>query len=223
MKSVLVVDDDEWIRNLVKSILSKEGFKVFAAENGTAALTLMKKAIIDLAIVDIMMPVMDGYQLTKEIRRSYDIPVVLLTAKSQIDDKEKGFEAGTDDYLVKPFEPKELIFRVNALLRRYGKASEANIHLGSLAINRKSYEVKINTKTFMLPLKEFELLSFLASHPNQVFSRSHLIEKVWGLDFEGDERTVDVHIKRLRERFEDIADDFTIKTIRGVGYSLEVL
>ncbi|CAH2714265.1 Heme response regulator HssR [Neobacillus rhizosphaerae] len=223
MKTILIVDDDQYIRNLVKGILTKEGFKIIAAENGATALKIVEKELIDLAIVDVMMPVMDGYLLTYNIRKMYDIPVILLTAKSQIEDKEKGFESGTDDYLIKPFEPKELIFRINALLRRYGKASEANINIGSLYINKKSYEVKIKNKTFMLPLKEFELLTFLAEHPNQVFSRSHLIEKIWGLDFEGDERTVDVHIKRLRERFTDIAEDFTIKTIRGVGYSLEVL
>lgn len=223
MKKILIVDDDVYIRNLVTSLLMKEGFKTIAAENGRAALELLNKEDCDLAIVDIMMPVMNGYLLTSEIRKEYDIPIILLTAKSQIEDKEKGFESGTDDYLIKPFEPKELIFRVNALLRRYGKSGEANIKVGTLYINKKSYEVKINNKTFMLPLKEFELLSFLATHPNQVFSRGHLIEKIWGHNFEGDERTVDVHIKRLRERFANIAEDFTIKTIRGVGYSLEVL
>lgn len=223
MKTILIVDDDKHIRNLVKGLLMKEGYLVLNAENGSEALETLQRDVCDLAIVDIMMPVMDGYLLTMEIRKAYDIPIILLTAKSQIEDKQKGYESGTDDYLIKPFEPKELIFRVNALLRRYGKNSEANINLGSLYINKKSYEVKIKNKTFMLPLKEFELLTFLATHPNQVFSRGHLIEKIWGLDFEGDERTVDVHIKRLRERFPNVAEDFAIKTIRGVGYSLEVL
>ncbi|MDQ6599190.1 response regulator transcription factor [Bacillus salipaludis] len=222
MKTIIAADDDVNILNLIKGLLTKEGFKVVTAKNGGEALKVLETDLCDLAIVDIMMPVMDGYSLTREIRKHYDIPVILLTAKSQIEDKEKGFESGTDDYLVKPFEPRELIFRVNALLRRYGKTSEANISLGSLYINKKGYEVKINQKTYMLPLKEFELLSFLAEHQNQVFSRSHLIEKIWGLDFEGDERTVDVHIKRLRERFNTIEKDFSIKTIRGVGYSLEV-
>ncbi|MGG1399251.1 response regulator transcription factor [Bacillus salipaludis] len=222
MKTILAADDDVNILNLIKGLLTKEGFKVVAAENGAKALKLLETDLLDLAIVDIMMPVMDGYSLTREIRKQYDIPVILLTAKGQIEDKEKGFESGTDDYLVKPFEPRELIFRVNALLRRYGKTSEANISLGSLFINKRGYEVKINQKTYMLPLKEFELLSFLAEHQNQVFSRGQLIEKIWGLDFEGDERTVDVHIKRLRERFNMIEKDFSIKTIRGVGYSLEV-
>ncbi|GHI00927.1 response regulator transcription factor [Neobacillus kokaensis] len=223
MKTILIVDDDVHIRELVNSILMKEGFKVIQAENGMFALERLQEVLCDLAIVDIMMPVMNGYLLTNEIRKLYDLPIILLTAKAQIEDKQKGFEAGTDDYLIKPFEPKELVFRVNALLRRYGISGEANIHLGTLFINKKSYEVNIKEKTFILPLKEFELLAFLASHPNQVFSRGHLIEKVWGLDFDGDERTVDVHIKRLRERFAGTAEDFMIKTIRGVGYSLEVL
>ncbi|MED1467791.1 response regulator transcription factor [Bacillus salipaludis] len=222
MKTILAADDDVNILNLIKGLLTKEGFRVVTAKNGGEALKVLETDLCDLAIVDIMMPVMDGYSLTREIRKQYDIPVILLTAKSQIEDKEKGFESGTDDYLVKPFEPRELIFRVNALLRRYGKTSEANISLGSLFINKKGYEVKINQITYMLPLKEFELLSFLAEHQNQVFSRGQLIEKIWGLDFEGDERTVDVHIKRLRERFNTIEKDFSIKTIRGVGYSLEV-
>ncbi|MCL6573567.1 MAG: response regulator transcription factor [Bacillus sp. (in: Bacteria)] len=222
MKTILIVDDDEHIRTLVKGLLMKEGYRVIEAENGTAALELLIVEVCDLAIVDIMMPFMDGYLLTTEIRQSFDMPIILLTAKSQIEDKVKGFEAGTDDYLIKPFEPKELIFRVNALLRRYGKTSEANINVGSLYINKKSYEVKIKSKTYILPLKEFELLTFLATHPNQVFSRSHLIGSIWGLDFEGDERTVDVHIKRLRERFVNVAENIAIKTIRGVGYSLEV-
>jgi two-component system, OmpR family, response regulator len=222
MKKILVVDDDEYIRYLVKGLLMKEGFMVQTASNGADALNLLQKEIFDLAIVDIMMPIMDGYQLTKLIRMSHDIPTILLTAKGQIEDKEKGYDSGTDDYLTKPFEPKELLFRVNALLRRFGKATEANIKIGSLYINKKGYEVKIKDRNYMLPLKEFELLSFLASHPNQVFNRSHLIEKVWGIEFDGDERTVDVHIKRLRERFSGIAEDFSIKTIRGIGYSLEV-
>ena len=222
MKTILVTDDDKHVRYLVKELLMKEGFHIIEAENGLMAMDLLEENVCELAIVDIMMPYMDGYQLTEEIRKNYDIPVVLLTAKGEIEDKEKGFLSGTDDYLVKPFEPKELIFRVNALLRRYGKATESNIRIGAMFINKKSYEVEHNGKTYLLPLKEFELLSFLATHPNQVFSRAQLIEKVWGIDYEGDDRTVDVHIKRLRERFTGTEKDFIIKTIRGVGYSLEV-
>ncbi|MBY0121318.1 response regulator transcription factor [Bacillus sp. S/N-304-OC-R1] len=222
MKTILVADDDQHIRYLIKELLMKEGFQIIEADNGAEALELLNNYICQLAIVDIMMPVMDGYKLTEEIRKNYDIPIILLTAKGQIEDKEKGYLSGTDDYLVKPFEPKELLFRINALLRRYGKVMEANIRVGSMFINKKSYEVELKGKTYILPLKEFELLYYLASQPNQVFSRSQLIEQVWGLDYEGDERTVDVHIKRLRERFTLTENDFTIKTIRGIGYSLEV-
>ena len=223
MQTILVTDDDQHVRFLVKELLMREGYKVIEAGNGKEALELLQKHGCVLAIVDIMMPYMDGYLLTEEIRKEYDIPVILLTAKSQIEDKEKGYLSGTDDYLVKPFEPKELLFRVNALLRRYGKVSESNIKIGSMLINKKSYEIEWKGKTFILPLKEFELLYYLASHPNQVCNRGQLIEQVWGMDYEGDDRTVDVHIKRLRERFSKTTDDFSIKTIRGIGYSFEVL
>ncbi|MBN6885739.1 two-component system, OmpR family, response regulator [Cytobacillus horneckiae] len=222
MKTILIVDDDQHVRYLVKDNLIKEGFRIVEAADGNEALAKLEKEDFDLAIADIMMPNMDGYELTKRIRSQYDLPVILLTAKGQIEDKEKGYLLGTDDYLVKPFEPKELLFRVNALLRRYGKAAESSVKAGPLYINKKSYEVEVNGRTYILPLKEFDLLHFLASRPNQVFSRSQLIENVWGLDFEGDERTVDVHIKRLRARFVKLNINVTIKTIRGVGYSLEV-
>ncbi len=221
MKHVLIVDDDPNIRQLVTVHLNKRGFHLLQAENGFQALEILENEKCDLAIIDIMMPVMDGIRLTEEIRRYYDIPIILLTAKRQIEDKEKGYTAGTDDYLVKPFEPKELIFRIQALLRRYGKQNDAIIKLGKTTINRKNYEIQIGDQAILLPLKEFELLYFLASHPNQVFSRDHLITEIWGLDYEGKERTVDVHIKRLRERLKPRTNDFYIKTIRGVGYALE--
>ncbi|CAM3647834.1 response regulator transcription factor [Cytobacillus oceanisediminis] len=221
MKTILITDDDQHVRFLVKELLNKEGFQTVEAANGSEAFELIKKESIDLAIIDIMLPYIDGYKLTEEIRKYSEIPIIMLTAKSQIEDKEKGFLLGTDDYLVKPFEPKELLFRVNALLRRYGKSEGENLMIGSFHINKKSYEVELDGKTYMLPLKEFELLHFLASHPKQVFSRSQLIEQIWGMDYEGDERTVDVHIKRLRERFSKGFTEFSIKTIRGIGYSLE--
>ncbi|AZV44980.1 heme transporter CcmC [Peribacillus asahii] len=222
MTSILIVDDDINILKLVDIHLSEQGYKVFRAKNGIEALEILQKEMCHLAVVDIMMPFMDGYELTKEIRDKYDLPVILLTAKNQLEDKEQGFYAGTDDYLVKPFEPKELSFRIKALLRRYDNHSDENIiRIGSTTINKKSYEVQNGDRTMLLPLKEFELLYFLMSNPMQVFSRSHLIEQIWGLDHQGDERTVDVHIKRLRERFSKLTEDFQIKTVRGVGYSLE--
>lgn len=222
MTTILIVDDDINILQLVNIYLSESGYKVLQAKDGTEALEILHSEAIDLAVVDVMMPFMDGYALTREIRKKYDIPVILLTAKNQIEDKEEGFKSGTDDYLVKPFEPKELSFRIEALLRRYDKQSDESIlHLGRTTINKRNYEVQIGNRTILLPLKEFELLYFLASNPMQVFSRDHLIEHIWGLDYEGDERTVDVHVKRLRERFSKLTDDFQIKTVRGVGYSLE--
>lgn len=221
LNNILIVDDDTNIRHLLAVYLKEEGYNVFEAENGEDALDKLAEQPCDMAIVDIMMPVMDGYDLTKDIREFYDIPVILLTAKDQIEDKEKGFLSGTDDYIVKPFEPRELIFRIKALFRRYDKNNEEIILLGSTVINKKSYEVQIGEQAFLLPLKEFELLFLLASHPEQVFSREQIIDRIWGYDYEGDERTVDVHIKRLRERFSEITDDFHIKTVRSVGYVLE--
>lgn len=223
MKKILIVDDDINILQLVNIHLSEAGYRVFQAKDGTEALEVLSREACDLAVVDVMMPFIDGYTLTREIRKKYDIPVILLTAKNQIEDKEEGFRSGTDDYLVKPFEPKELTFRIEALLRRYNKQlDESIIHLGRTTINKNNYEVQIGDRTIILPLKEFELLYFLSSNPMQVFTRDHLIEQIWGIDYEGDERTVDVHIKRLRERFSKMTDDFQIKTIRGVGYLLEV-
>jgi len=222
MTTILIADDDNHILQLVTIHLTDAGFKVFQARDGVEGLDVLKKNPCDLAVIDIMMPYLDGFALTKEIRRLYDIPIILLTAKSEIEDKEKGFESGTDDYLVKPFEPKELLFRVKALLRRYeNEPDDSAIKIGNTIINKKSYEVQIGDRIVLLPLKEFELLHVLASSPMQVFSRDQLIQQIWGLDYEGDERTVDVHIKRLRERFAKITNDFQIKTVRGVGYLLE--
>jgi len=221
MISVLVVDDDQHIRQLLSIHLKEEGFAVVEAENGKVALGKLAEKSFDIAIVDIMMPIIDGYELTEDIRNFYDIPVILLTSKDQIEDKERGFLSGTDDYMVKPFDPRELIFRIKALLRRYEKNMDEVITVGSMLINRKNFSVEVENKTFMLPLKEFELLFLLASYRGQVFPRDQIIERIWGFDYEGDERTVDVHIKRLRKRFSNMTSDFYIKTIRNVGYVLE--
>lgn len=222
MAAILIVDDDLNILYLVKKQLQQAGHHVFEASDGHGALKVLEQTVIDLAVVDIMMPGMDGYELTRQIRESHDIPVIMLTAKGQIEDKELGFLSGTDDYIVKPFDPKELIFRINALFRRYQKRSNLLITIGDVTINQQNFEVQVNEKTIILPLKEFELLSYMASKPNQVFTRGQLIEEIWGLDFAGDERTLNVHIKRLRDRFSKLTTDFTIKTIRGVGYLVEV-
>ncbi|EGK11804.1 DNA-binding response regulator [Desmospora sp. 8437] len=219
---VLVADDDAHIRKLLRHHLQREGYRVLEAADGLEAAEWLEKEPIELAVVDIMMPNKDGYQLCREIREDYDLPVILLTAKDQLQDKEAGYRAGTDDYLTKPFEPKELLFRIKALLRRYQRVSADIIVLNGTAIDRKSYEVRSDGQTLLLPLKEFELLSQLGSYPGRVFTREELIRLVWGPDFAGDDRTVDVHIKRLRRRFADRAEDFVIQTVRGVGYKLEV-
>lgn len=223
MTNILIVDDDINVLKLVNIHLAKEGFHVIQAKDGIEALEAFRDQTFHLAVVDVMMPFIDGFELTKKIREQYIIPVILLTAKNQLDDKEEGFQSGADDYMVKPFEPKELVLRMNALLRLYhNQPKELIIKVGNTTINKNNYEVQIDNQTIILPLKEFELLYYLLSKPMQVFSREQLIEQIWGFDYEGDDRTVDVHIKRIRERFSTLTDDFQIKTIRGVGYLLEV-
>ena len=219
---ILVVDDDPNILELVNIQLTQAGYTVLKASNGFEALKVLEEELPDLAVVDVMMPGMDGYTLTKKIRAEADIPVLLLTAKGQLEDKEKGFLAGSDDYVVKPFEPRELLFRINAILRRYDKAVDVFIQAGPMKINRQSYEVSVGKKVLLLPLKEFELLSVLASRSNHVFAREILIERVWGYDYEGDEQTLNVHIKRIRDKLAKLTEEVTILTVRGVGYKLEV-
>ncbi|MEK3993217.1 response regulator transcription factor [Psychrobacillus sp. FSL K6-2365] len=221
MVVILAVDDDIHTLELISIYLSQSGYRVIKAKNGKEGLDILEHELPDLAIIDVMMPIMDGFQLTKIIREQYNIPVLLLTAKGKLEDKEKGYIAGSDDYLVKPFEPKELLFRIRAILRRYDKTSDVNIRIGNMLINRKSFEVQVGEEVLVLPLKEFELLSKLASKPNQVFTRDQLIETVWGVDFEGDEQTLSVHIKRIRERLTKLETAIQITTVRGIGYKLE--
>jgi len=221
MINILAVDDDEKILNLISIHLTRSGYAVSKATNGLEALEAIEDELPDLAVVDVMMPKMDGYELTKKLREM-DIPVLLLTAKGELEDKEKGFMAGSDDYVVKPFEPKELLFRIQAILRRYDKSVAPVIEAGPMKIDRQSYEVTIGSKTLYLPLKEFELLSVLASRINHVFPREFLIERVWGIDYEGDDQTLNVHIKRLRDKLRHVSGDLKIATVRGVGYKLEV-
>ncbi|GIN41714.1 response regulator transcription factor [Heyndrickxia sp. FSL K6-6286] len=223
MSKLLIVDDDSYIRELVLLFLKKEGFELYEASDGKQALNIMEKMKMDLAIIDIMMPNMDGWQLCQEIREYSDIPILMLTAKGETTQKVKGFELGADDYLVKPFEPIELVARVKALLKRYNITISQTVEIGGFTLNRRTHEISFYDQDFTIPLKEFELLFKLASYPGKTFSREQLIEDIWGYDYEGDERTVDVHIKRLRERFSDQEFPFRIKTIRGLGYRLEVL
>lgn len=223
MKNILIADDDEHIRTLLRHVLMEEGYLVIEAKDGQEALHKMKDTIIDLAVLDVMMPNVDGLELCQYIRESYDIPIILLTARGGLSDKEQGYLRGTDDYLTKPFEPEELLFRIRALFRRYSVPSQDKIVLNKLIIDRKNYEITDGTHMMLLPTKEFELLVQLAGYPGRLFTRSELIELVWGMDYKGDERTVDVHIKRLRSRFSAYEDSFVIRTVRGVGYRLDIV
>jgi len=223
MVTILVADDDVHILELVSLTLRDAGYDVLTAKDGMEALSIAKKQVIDAAVLDVMMPFMDGFELTKELRENIDLPIILLTAKNQINDKAKGYESGTDDYLVKPFDVQELLFRLKALLRRYHVQEDSDVlKAGNLMIYTASFKVVVGNETFFLPPKEFELLRFLVANKRQAFTREQLIEHVWGLDFVGDTRTVDVHVKRLREHFRDLVEDIEIKTVRGVGYMLEV-
>ncbi|MEC0297592.1 MULTISPECIES: response regulator transcription factor [Peribacillus] len=222
MTKILIVDDDAHIRELINLLLRKEGFDLYEASDGMQALKVMEKVKIDLAVIDIMMPNMDGWQLCKELREFSDIPILMLTAKGETTQKVKGFGLGADDYLVKPFEPIELVLRIKALLKRYKITISQTLNIGELKMDRNTHEMSFKEQEYTIPLKEFELLFKLASYPGKTFSREDLIEDIWGYDYEGDERTVDVHIKRVRERFPESELPFRIKTIWGLGYRLEI-
>jgi DNA-binding response OmpR family regulator len=218
----MVVDDDSNIRELIRLILKKEGFEVLEASDGVDALAKLENNKVDLIVLDIMMPNMDGWEFCREARKFWDLPILMLTAKGETSQKVKGFELGADDYLTKPFEPAELTARVKALLKRCNIAASKIIELGKITIDQNQYMVRTETEEITLPLKEFELLFMLAGAPGKTFSRDRLIEDIWGYDFEGNERTLDVHIGRLRDRFPPELYGFKITTIRGVGYRLEV-
>lgn len=218
---ILVVDDDLYIQQLVVIHLKKEGYTVFRANDAAEALSLLEEVQVDLAIVDVMMPGMDGYELTRILTQDLSIPVILLTAKGQLEDKEKGFLSGTEDYMVKPFEPKELLFRVAVVLRRSERAVQENLQAGNVSINRRNFEAAIGNETLILPLKEFELLSLLVSRANQATPRSLLMDYVWGEDHDGNEMTLNTHINRIRDRLKRYGADVEIHTLRGIGYKLE--
>ncbi|MED1443207.1 response regulator transcription factor [Aeribacillus composti] len=224
MAKILIVDDDPHIRKLIRVILSDEGFTILETEDGKDALSLLDSEKVDLIILDIMMPNMDGWDLCENIRTYYSdsLPILMLTAKGETAQKVKGFNLGADDYLVKPFHPAELLARIKALLKRYQIIISNKVNIGNFELDRSTYQVFDGRNEITLPLKEFELLYKLVAHPGKTFSREQLIEDIWGYDYEGDERTVDVHIKRLRQRFSDKNCPFKITTIRGLGYRLEV-
>ncbi|MBR6400309.1 MAG: response regulator transcription factor [Firmicutes bacterium] len=220
---VLVVDDDKHIAELISLYLDKEGYETREAYAGRAAISAFKEYAPNIVLLDIMLPEMDGYQVCREIRQISNTPIIMLTAKGEVFDKVLGLELGADDYIIKPFDPKELIARVKAVLRRYdSKPAEApkQIVFQNLNINQSTYVVTYHDVALELPPKEFELLNFLAQHPNQVFTREQLLDKIWGYEFMGDTRTVDVHIKRIREKM-PYTDNWSIKTVWGVGYKFE--
>lgn len=223
MATILVIDDDPHIRELVSALLSGEGFAVCDAKNGRDALAKLGEMKIDLCVLDLMMPGMDGYEFCRHARRYYeDLPILMLTAKGRLNDKVKGFELGVDDYLTKPFEGMELVVRVKALLRRYHIAAAQIVQIGLLTLDKNSCSVTADGVQTDIPMKEFELLFKLGGTPGRTFNRDQLIEEVWGFDYEGNERTLDVHISRLRDRFPAEKYGFKITTVRGLGYRLEV-
>lgn len=219
---VLIVDDDTNICDLIELYIQKEGYKVFKAHNGRDALKLFAEKQVDIIVLDIMMPQMDGYEVLKEIRKSSMVPVLMLTAKGETFDRVLGLELGADDYMVKPFEPKELVARIRAVLRRYKPQTQKRaLEFKDLVVDADSYIVTYKNREVEMPPKEFELLYFLASNPNKVFTRDQLLYEVWGYDYPGDSRTVDVHVKRIREKLNE-ENEWQIKTVWGVGYKFEV-
>ena len=224
MSKIIIVDDDPNIRVLIRALLKDGGFDACEAEDGRDALLRIMDENPDLAIIDAMMPNMDGYELCRKLRQYYEnLPVLMLTAKAELPSKAKGFEAGVDDYLTKPFEGAELLMRVRALLRRYKIEAAQVIAIGNIVVDKGSYSVTIGGSMADIPMKEFDLLFKLAGFPGKTFPRDQLIEDVWGYDFDGNERTLDVHIGRLRERFPAASSGIRIATIRGLGYRLEVV
>ena len=222
---IMVVDDDPNIRELVRLYLEKEGFEVTCAERGDEAVKMFRATPPNLMLLDVMLPGMDGWQVCREVRKISNIPIIMLTAKNETFDKVLGLELGADDYIVKPFDMKELVARIKAVIRRFqvAEAPEKELVFPGLTINISQYTVTYMGKPLEMPPREIELLYFLASHPGMVFTREQLLEQVWGYDYFGDSRTVDVHVKRLREKLSGGEElGWQIKTVWGVGYKFEV-
>ena len=225
---ILVVDDDKNICELLRLYLEKEGFEVTLAFDGAEGISKFNKENPDLILLDIMMPNMDGWQVCREIRKTSQCPIIMLSAKGETIDKVLGLELGADDYVVKPFDSKEVVARIKAILRRTLKdidndtANKKIVTFNKLSINLESYELKVDGVSVDTPPKELELLFHLASNPNRVYTRDQLLDEVWGFEYYGDSRTVDVHVKRLREKLEGTCDDWSLKTVWGVGYKFEV-
>ena len=222
---ILVVDDDQNICELLRLYVEKEGFEVVIANDGRVALEVFEAENPDLILLDIMLPELDGWQVCREIRKKSKCPIIMLTAKGEVFDKVLGLELGADDYVVKPFEAKEVVARIKAVLRRSGKTDGAEIkkvEYDKLSINLTNYELRVNGVQVDTPPKEMELIYHLASNPNRVFTRDQLLDEVWGFDYYGDSRTVDVHVKRLREKLDGVSEKWDLKTVWGVGYKFEV-
>ncbi len=227
MDKILVADDDLNICELLRLYLEKEGFEVVMAHDGEEAVARFESEKPSLILLDIMMPKLDGWQVCRQIRQKSDCPIIMLTAKGETFDKVLGLELGADDYVVKPFDTKEIVARIKAVLRRSSPAGTAanevkEVSYDKLTVNMTRYELKVDGKVVDAPPKELELLFHLASNPNRVFTRDQLLDEVWGFEYYGDSRTVDVHIKRLREKLEGVSDQWSLKTVWGVGYKFEV-
>ena len=224
-QKILVIEDEKNISDLLELYLEKEGYETMAAADGVKGIEAFRSFHPDLVLLDIMLPIMDGWSVLKKIREDGKTPVIMLTAKGELPDKIQGLEGGADDYVTKPFETREVVARIHAVLRRYGleeDPSEKKLTFPKLVINLDSYELIVDGKRVDTPPKELELLYRLASAPNRVFTRNQLLDEVWGFDYFGDSRTVDVHVKRLREELEGVGDRWELKTVWGVGYKFEV-
>lgn len=220
MFAILVVEDDRELLELFCTVLSDNGYKALPSRNGKAALEVLDHEYVDLMISDIMMPIMDGYELTRELRSAgYTLPILMITAKGQLSDKQLGFRAGTDDYMVKPVDVNEMLWRIEALLRRSQIVNQRTLQINGTSLNCDTLSVVSDEREVTLPQKEFYLLYKLASSIGRIFTRRQIMDEIWGMDFVGDEHTLDVHIGRLRERFRD-NPDFEIVTVRGLGYKL---
>lgn len=222
---ILIVDDDLNICELLRLYIAKEGYNVVTANDGVQAVEVFNQEQPNLVLLDVMMPKMDGWQVCREIRKTSDCPIIMLTAKSEVFDKILGLELGADDYIIKPFEAKEVIARIRAVLRRTNLSQKEKIRdvsWDNLSINLTNYELKVKGKTVVAPPKEMELLFHLASNPNKVFTRDQLLDEVWGFDYYCDSRTVDVHIKRIREKIDGASEQWELRTVWGVGYKFEV-
>ncbi|RKJ75081.1 DNA-binding response regulator [Butyricicoccus sp. 1XD8-22] len=221
-KKILIVEDDDNIRELLRLYLEREGYEILEAENGAVGMTRWKADQPDLILLDMMMPVMDGWQVCREIRESGSTtPIIMITAKGETMDKVTGLEMGADDYIVKPLEMQEVVARVRALFRRLAPDEAGKLSFDNLVIDKQAYDLVVAGKRVDAPPKEIELLYFLAQSPNHVFTRAQLLDDVWGFDYFGDTRTVDVHVKRLREKLEGASDKWELKTVWGVGYKFE--